>query len=246
MQAMAATLPRPHSLGWQNLSVLRPDRGQGASTTLCAGVLESHRPALMGYARRALHNAADAEDAVQDTLMAAIQAPDSFAGRSSLTSWLHGILKHKIMDIFRRRSRETALDEVPEREWLTDDDAPFAADGGGLESQARWGDPEVALARRDFLRVLESCMACLPERTARIFTLREIMELEVDEICAMFDMTANSCFVTLHRARLKLRTLLAERSFAPQPSACHERRPVPGRCARPPQRATGPAAVALA
>lgn len=221
MQAMAATFSGPHSLGRPNLSTGYADRGRAASKGLCASDLESHRPALMGYAKRALRNAADAEDAVQDALMAAMQAPDSFAGRSSLISWLHGILKHKIMDIFRRKSRETALDEVPEHEWLVDGDSPFTPDGSWRESPASWGDPEATLVRRDFFQVLESCIACLPERAARVFTLREIMEIEVDEICDLLGITPNHCFVMLHRSRMRLRTLLEQRWFALQTAGAH-------------------------
>jgi RNA polymerase sigma-70 factor (TIGR02943 family) len=218
VQALAATFSEPHSLGWPHSPVGYPDRDRTTSKGLRASDLESYRPALARYARRALRNAADAEDVVQDTLMAAVEAPQSFAGRSSLSSWLHGILKHKIIDIYRRQSRETALDEVPEREWQLDDDAFFAPDGSWRESPAGWGCPEAALARRDFFQVLAGCIACLPDRAARVFTMREVLELEVGEICAALDITPNHCFVVLHRARMKLRALLEERWFAPQPA----------------------------
>lgn len=216
MQAMTATPSEPRSAGWLNPSAGHADLGRATCEAPCASSLESHRSALMSYAKRALRNAADAEDAVQDTLMAAMRAPDSFAGRSSPTSWLRGILKHKIIDIFRRKSRETAIDPVPDRECLVDGDSLFAPDGSWRESPADWGDPEVVLARRDFFQVLESCIACLPEHAARIFTLREVMELEVAEICDLLGITPTHCFVTLHRARMKLRALLEERWFALQ------------------------------
>jgi RNA polymerase sigma-70 factor (ECF subfamily) len=219
VQALAATFSEAHSLGWAQSPRSYPDRDRTPSKGLHASDLESHRTALTGYARRALRNAADAEDVVQDTLLAAMLAPDSFAGRASISSWLHGILKHKIIDIFRRKSREIALDEVPEREWQLDDDATFTPDGSWRESPAGWGCPEAALARRDFFQVLEGCIACLPERTARVFTMREVLELEVGEICAALGITPNHCFVVLHRARMKLRALLEERWFALQPTA---------------------------
>jgi RNA polymerase sigma-70 factor (ECF subfamily) len=226
---MAATSSEPQLLGWPNPPAGYAGQGRATSKALCASNLELHRSALMRYAKRALRNAADAEDAVQDTLMAAVQAPDSFAGRSSLTSWLHGILKHKIMDIFRRESRESALDEDPEREWLVDDHALFTPDGSWRESPSSWGNPEAALARRDFFQVLENCIACLPERAARVFKMREIMELKVDEICDVLGITPNHCFVTLHRARMKLRALLDERWFSLQTAARNETCQVSGR-----------------
>jgi len=235
VQAMAAAFSEPHSLGGPNPTADCAGRERATSKALCASDLEWHRPALMRYAKRALRNATDAEDAVQDTLMAAVQAPDSFAGRSSLTSWLHGILKHKIMDVFRRQSRETALDDVPEREWLIDDDAPFAPDGSWRESPSSWGDPEATLARREFFQVLESCIACLPERAARVFKMRELMELEVDEICDVLEITPNHCFVTLHRARMKLRALLDERWFSLQTAPRNEPSQVSGRYPSPPR-----------
>jgi len=245
VQAVAATFSEPHSLGWPNPPAGCAGRGRATSKPLSASDLESHRSALMRYAKRALRNAADAEDAVQDTLMAAVQAPDTFAGRSSLTSWLHGILKHKIMDIFRRQSRETALDAVPEREWLVDEDVLFAPDGSWREAPSSWGDPEAALARRDFLQVLESCIACLPERAACVFKMREILELEVDEICDVLGITRNLCFVTLHRARMKLRALLEERWFSPRTAARNEPCQLSGRCTRSPDPATGPSNQAI-
>jgi RNA polymerase sigma-70 factor (ECF subfamily) len=216
VQTIAATFSEPRALGWPKLIAGHADRGRAASKALNARDLESHRSALMSYARRALRSAADAEDAVQDTLIAAMQAPDSFGGRSSLSSWLHGILKHKIMDIFRHKSRESALDDVPEREGSDDGDALFTPDGNWREPPSTWGNPEAALERRDFFQVLEGCIACLPQRVARVFTLREIMDLEVDEICDVLGITPNHCFVMLHRARMKLRTLLEERWFALQ------------------------------
>lgn len=173
----------------------------------------AHRPALMRYAQRALRNAADAEDAVQATLLAALSAPQNFAGRSAPKTWLHGILKHKIMDIFRRQAREPLLEERPERELQDEVDAQFDANGHWREAPAGWGNPQETVAQREFLEVLDACIACLPRTAARAFTMRETMDLEVDEICTILGITPNNCCVMLHRARMKLRGLLEERWF---------------------------------
>ena len=81
--------------------------------------LEHYRAVLTKYARRWLRNVADAEDAVQDTLTAAL-ASTGFSGRSSASTWLHGILKHKIVDTYRRQAREPVCDIPPDDE-LQDD-----------------------------------------------------------------------------------------------------------------------------
>ncbi|HEU5297844.1 MAG TPA: sigma-70 family RNA polymerase sigma factor [Burkholderiaceae bacterium] len=176
--------------------------------------LESSRPALLRYARRALRNPADAEDVVQETLAAAFASPDAFDGRSSRMTWLMAILKHKIVDIYRRQAREAPLDDTPDTDGPDDGDVLFTPAGHWREPPANWGNPDAALAQRDFMHVLEGCIACLPERMARAFKMRELMELEVSEICTVLDVSSNHCFVMLHRARMRLRQLLEERWFA--------------------------------
>src|SRR5437870_13819328 len=79
---------------------------RSAGTSDGALDLEKHRPVLLKFAMLQLRNQAQAEDAVQETLIAAIQGAKNFAGRSSVRTWLVGILKHKIVDLIRRSSRE--------------------------------------------------------------------------------------------------------------------------------------------
>ena len=67
-----------------------------------ANQVESHRAMLMRFARAQLRNEAWAEDAVSETLLAAIEKPQTFAGGSQLKTWLIGILKHKLVDQLRQ------------------------------------------------------------------------------------------------------------------------------------------------
>ena len=64
----------------------------------CRSEIGAHRPSLLRYARRRLGNLAHAEDAVQETLVAALECFESYAGEAALGTWLMGILKHKIVD----------------------------------------------------------------------------------------------------------------------------------------------------
>ena len=66
----------------------------------------SHRGYLLRVAVLQLRDNDLAEDVVQDTLVAALQGAQGFSGRSSLKTWLTGILKHKIVDAIRRKTRE--------------------------------------------------------------------------------------------------------------------------------------------
>lgn len=189
------------------------------SASVDALELDKHRPHLVKFAMVQLRNTTYAEDVVQETLVAAVQGAERFAGQSSVRTWLIGILKHKIMDHFRRQSREAPLPDLEEETSLEDLDARFRPDGHFVEnplqvSGADWGDPEATLAQGRFFEVLEECMGRLPRNTARVFNMREIMGMETEEICKELGITATNSWVLLYRARMALRECLQTKWFA--------------------------------
>lgn len=164
---------------------------------------------LMRFARLQLRNDAWAEDAVSETMLAALARPQAFEGRSQMRTWLVGILKHKIIDILRQRQREVTLDSG------SDDDGAdplehmaFKADGHYAEAPTDWGNPEQSLGSRQFMAVLNACTEKLPPVQARLFLMREWLELSSDEICKELGLTPTNLYVQLHRARLRLRECL--------------------------------------
>jgi RNA polymerase sigma-70 factor (ECF subfamily) len=179
--------------------------------------LEQHRVPLTRYAQRLLGNREAALDAVQETLLAALEAPRSFANRSSVRTWLFGILKHKVTDTFRRQAREVPLED-DSREDMADTGTLFGADGHWSEAPSHWGDPEQVLNQKRFFEVLERCIDRLPPNTARVFKMREITGMETEEICSTLGITPTNCLVILHRARMALRSAL-ERDWKPTPVA---------------------------
>lgn len=130
--------------------------------------LVQYRPKLVRFAQSRLLNSSHAEDAVEDSLLAAIESIGTFSGNPSLYSWLTGILKHKIVDCVRRSVRD---------KWheMDIDGTPLDADGLDFEQSDHWaaaaarGDPEMALDR---------CIRELPARTAETFFLRAVMGLD--------------------------------------------------------------------
>ena len=175
--------------------------------------VEALRPYLLRYASLQLRDAAAAEDAVQEALVAALAGEAGFAGRANLRTWLTGILKHKIVDTIRRQSRERPASD-PETE--ADDgefDGLFDRRGHWEPMPAAWEHPEQALNQRQFLAALEACLRALPERTARAFMMREHLGLETPEICKELGITATHLWVMLHRARMALRLCLQENWF---------------------------------
>jgi RNA polymerase sigma-70 factor (TIGR02943 family) len=169
--------------------------------------LEALRPQLMRYARSQLRNDAWAEDAVSDTLLAALQKPQAFAGQSQLKTWLVGILKHKLIDQLRRQSREATVLDGEDAEDL--DEQLFDASGHWASMPADWNsDPQASLGQRQFLVVLDLCVEKLPPTQGRVFMMREWLELDTDEICAELAISTANLWVLLHRARLRLRECL--------------------------------------
>jgi RNA polymerase sigma-70 factor (TIGR02943 family) len=168
--------------------------------------VQALRPQLLRFARTQLRNEAWAEDAVSETLLAALEKPQAFAGQSQLKTWLVGILKHKVVDMLRRHAREAAL---PDDEDGVDLDALlFDASGHWREAPREWGDPQGMLAQRQFFDVLQACCDHLPAAQGRAFMMREWLELDTTEICTTLAVTPTNLFVMLHRARLRLRDCL--------------------------------------
>ena len=171
--------------------------------------LEQTRPYLMRFALLQLRNEAAAEDAVQETMLAALQGASRYAGQSSLKTWLVGILKHKIIDQLRRQAREPQSYEAT----YEDFDSLFEEDGHWSEPPGNWGRPEDTLQQKEFFKVLELCMEALPANTARVFMMREWLGLDTDEIRKELNITATNCWVVLYRARMGLRACLEKRWF---------------------------------
>ena len=174
--------------------------------------VEGERAYLLRYATLQLRDAHAAEDAVQETLLAALAGEASFAGRSNLRTWLTGILKHKVVDAVRRMSRETALGAGDE-EGASEFDALFDQRGHWIEMPQAWPDPDACLDQKQFFKVLEECLARLPAKTSRAFMMREHMGFETGDICKELAITPTHCWVLLHRARLALRLCLETNWF---------------------------------
>lgn len=170
--------------------------------------LPTLRPRLLAFARLQLGNETQAEDLVQEALIAAWEGLDRFAGSAKLETWVFGILKHKLLDAIRHRSREIATgfdpDDMPEIDGLFNQRAHWLP----AARPQRWQEPEQACVKDGFWQVFDFCVLHLPESTARVFSMRELMGLETVEICAALGISEQNCWVILHRARLKLRACL--------------------------------------
>lgn len=180
--------------------------------------LELLRPLLLRFAALQLRNDEQAEDVVQDTLIAVLEKPERFAGQSSLRTYVTGILKHKIIDVMRASKRMRQIETYDDQSEADAIDALFSADGHTIEKPRDWGNPDATLQQKDFFRVMEVCLEKLPTKTARVFLMREWLELETEEICKELDISASNAWVILYRARLRLRECLDLNWFGHQPT----------------------------
>ncbi|MCG3188782.1 MAG: hypothetical protein LKCHEGNO_00968 [Burkholderiaceae bacterium] len=155
-----------------------------------------HRDYLLRVARRHLRDRALAEDLVHDALLAALQAPSSYGGRSTLRTWLTGILLHRIADAARHERRQPRRDEPRP----ADDDAPapldFAVDGR---------DPMRLLEARQALAGVQASLQAMPPLAARAVLMREVDGLANDEIAQRLGLQRDRVPTLLHRARQRLR-----------------------------------------
>lgn len=177
--------------------------------------LNNYRTVLLRYALLQLHDEAAAEDAVQETLLAALQTGNRFRNESEVRTWLIGILKHKIADHYRTAGRHYSLEASYEEEEPNETLEQLIFDGKGhwIGSPGAWKHPDHALEQDEFWQVFEWCNNNLSEQHARVFMLREMVGLEAEEICQDMNISYSACRVYLHRARLALRECLEQRWF---------------------------------
>jgi len=158
-----------------------------------------------------------AEDLVQETLLSAWQARDSFKGKSSESTWLAAILKRKIIDHFRRSWRQVDLPDGLVTDDLVEDFMTTGEKAGHWKPErapAEWGrNPEALLQNSQLREILSYCINHLPESLSAIFVVREIDGMTTEEVCKEFSLSPSNLWVILHRARTRLRRCLEKNWF---------------------------------
>lgn len=179
--------------------------------------VDEHGDYLFKFAVMRLRDEQRAEDAVQETFLAALKGGQKFAGRSAEKSWLAGILKNKIYDYFRKAGRETSFTDLQFYE--NEESDRFVADGVGQggwihdRGPSEWPKMGESLDNALFWKTYAECSDKLPKNVAAVFNLREVDGLESREICEMLNITDSNLWVMLHRARMALRRCIETNWF---------------------------------
>lgn len=175
--------------------------------------VEVHSEALYGFALKYLKDKVVAEDVVQETFLAALKNRDSFAGASSEQTWLIGILKNKIVDYYRKLSRNGAV--IDSEISVDPDSIDYISRGPDIGSwkpdkrPSEWSvDPNDPVEQQQFWHHLNGCLEELEPRTAICYYLRDMQQIEYKEVCNVMSLKPTNLRVILHRARKLLRRCL--------------------------------------
>lgn len=165
------------------------------SSAAFAAQIDSHRAYLLRAARMKLRDFSEAEDVVQDTLLAAWNGRAGFRGQSALRTWLVGILNHKVVDLIRERQRRPAMSYEDAAGGLEDSDAIDALGAATVD------DAAITYERRKLCADVMDELEAYSPKAAKIFVMREIEGEDTRAICRRLSVSSANCYVLLHRAR---------------------------------------------
>ena len=205
-------------------------RARAGDSDAFRALTEPHRRELQVHCYRMLGSMQDAEDALQDTLLAAWQGLGGFAERASIRTWLYRIATNRCLDTLRAASRRpakawsapsfqppepTGLGEVA---WL--EPFPDALFEGAIDvplgPEARYEQTEsISLA---FVTALQ----LLPPRQLAVLVLRDVLGFRAGEVAEMLDATVESVTSALKRARAGLQSRLPAAGVEPPPAPISE------------------------
>ncbi len=166
---------------------------------------------LYGYAFRKTGDSGLAEDLVQETFLAGLDAANKFKGECSERTWLYAILKFKIAGYYRKASTryETRLKQHNDEDTGNDH---YFNDDGGWKLAARpgdWGEePLKTTENKELSKTLEHCIEKLPVNHKQVVVLKMLEEIAVEKICKELEITVTNYWVIIHRAKLQLRACL--------------------------------------
>lgn len=180
--------------------------------------VEDHGDYLYAYAMLRLRHPSKAQDAVQETFLAALRSRDGYAGQSAERGWLIGILKHKIYDHYRKAARETLFTDLEfyqeaERETFVERGLHHGAWARDLAPTDWASKPGESLDREEFWKAFRQCASKLPRNISRAFLMRELDGAETGTICSVLRISESNLWVMLHRARMALRRCLETNWF---------------------------------
>lgn len=163
-------------------------------------LLERYQARIYRFGLRLCGDPSDAEDVVQETMLAMAKALPSFRGEASLSTWLYSIARSHCV---RRRRKKPPVTELS----ALDADAPEVEDPAP--------NAERLAEDRELEAVLQAAIARLPAPDREVLVLRDVEGLTAPEVAKVVGLSVDAVKSRLHRARLKVRARLAPLLEAP-------------------------------
>lgn len=174
-------------------------------------IVDEHGDFLYTYGKTRVHSADDLEDILQETFLAALTAKDAFREESTVRTWLVSILRNKIFDYYKRKSKDSAV--------LYSDSLDDIFDSSGHWKPAYMPKLEddtvfARVSQRELRGFIQKCLQKLPDTLRTAYILREVDDYKTEEICKKLSLTVTNLNVIIHRARINLRKCLTEHDIS--------------------------------
>ena len=179
-------------------------------------LIQRHHGPMIRLAMTQIGDPGVAEDVVQEAWITCLRSLDRFEGRSSLKTWIYGI----VLNVARSRRRQEARilpfaslfrRDDSDRKRITVDPSRFGADGMWASRPDSWrGIPEARLVGIETLERVKLAIESLPPKQREVITLRDVAGLDAEEVCSLLSISAENQRVRLHRARAAVRKMLEE------------------------------------
>ena len=168
-----------------------------------------HADCLYAFAITRIGDEEQARDLVQETFLSALEGLDKFEQKSSERTWLTAILKNKIMDVYRKRSRQpiTKSLHMPEAEsqFFHSEMNNWKKEEWPAEFGIEEADP---LQYKELQTILQACMKKLPPLWLSVFSMKHVDDESTTTICSELKVSDSNFWAIIHRAKVNLRTCL--------------------------------------
>lgn len=176
-------------------------------------LVRTWRLPMFRFARLHLQPDEEAEDAVQDALLALMAADTAMLRAPDPRHYVFGILKHKVTDRLRQKYRAEVSHDDAFGDGL--DETLFDDTGHWVEgvAPAAWRRPDEQMGHDQFFEVVDLCVGKLPRKPARVFSMKNLLDCEPAEICASLGLTQADYWQCMSRARKQIQLCLTQNWF---------------------------------
>lgn len=195
-----------------DITILKEDNSPAKEVLNIKGWVNSYGDCLYNYAVYRINDKDEAQDLVQETFLSGIKAKDTFRGECTEKTWLITILKRKIIDHYRKKSTQSIQTSIGSDKVAAGYEQFFQQDGDFEDHWSKEGKPcswsvngLQKMETKEFYDVLNKCLGVLPQKWASVFCMKNMEDMETENICKELNVSTSNYWIIMHRAKLQLR-----------------------------------------